>query len=129
VRFLGNASPYSVSHYAPDPVRAVELVRAAGGVPVIAHPRSVTRGRVVEDALVEELVSAGLLGIEVHHRDHTPEAVRHLTYLARSLGVLATGSSDYHGEGKLNRLGENTTAPTVLEAIEELASGSSVVEQ
>jgi 3',5'-nucleoside bisphosphate phosphatase len=128
VRFLGNDSRYYVSHYAPDPVRAVELVRAAGGVPVVAHPRSVTRGRVVEDVLVEELVSAGLLGLEVHHRDHTAEAVRHLTELARSLGLLVTGSSDYHGEGKLNRLGENTTAPTVLEAIEALASGSAVVE-
>ena len=64
----------------------------------------------------------------MHHRDHTPEAVRHLTALARSLGLLVTGSSDYHGEGKLNRLGENTTAPAVLEAIEALASGSAVVE-
>ncbi|MFL6169148.1 MAG: phosphatase, partial [Ornithinibacter sp.] len=76
----------------------------------------------------EELVSAGLLGLEVHHRDHTAEAVRHLTGLARSHGLLVTGSSDYHGEGKRNRLGENTTAPTVLEAIEALASGSAVVE-
>ncbi len=127
-RFLGNESRYYVSHYAPDPVRAVELVRAAGGVPVIAHAWSATRGRVVADALVEELVSAGLLGLEVHHRDHTPEAVRHLTDLARSLDLVATGSSDYHGAGKLNRLGEHTTAPAVLEQIESLASGSVVVE-
>ena len=127
-RFLGNDSPYYVSHYAPDPVHAVELVRAAGGVPVIAHAWSATRGRVVADALVEELVSAGLLGLEVHHRDHTPEAVRHLTDLARSLDLLATGSSDYHGDGKLNRLGEHTTAPAVLEEIESIASGSVVVE-
>ncbi len=127
-KFLGNDSPYYVSHYAPDPVRAVELVRAAGGVPVIAHAWSGTRGRVVADALVEELEWAGLLGLEVHHRDHTPEAVRHLTDLAGSLDLLVTGSSDYHGDGKLNRLGENTTAPAVLEAIESLASGSAVVE-
>ncbi len=126
-RFLGNDSRYYVSHYAPDPVRAVELVRAAGGVPVIAHPWSGTRGRVVADALVEELVAAGLLGLEVHHRDHTPEAVRHLTDLARSLDLFVTGSSDYHGVGKLNRLGEHTTAPVVLEEIEARATGSAVV--
>jgi 3',5'-nucleoside bisphosphate phosphatase len=127
-RFLGNDSPYYVSHYAPDPVRAVELVRAAGGVPVVAHAWSATRGRVVADSLIEELVSAGLLGLEVHHRDHTPDAVRHLTDLARALDLLATGSSDYHGDGKLNRLGEHTTAPAVLEEIESMASGSVVVE-
>jgi 3',5'-nucleoside bisphosphate phosphatase len=127
-RWLGIGSPYYVAHYAPDPVRAIGLVRAAGGVPVVAHPWSGTRGRVVGDALVEELADAGLAGLEVHHRDHTPDAVRHLTALARSLGLLATGSSDYHGEGKLNRLGENTTSPAVLEAIEGLATGSVVVE-
>ena len=126
--WLGNDSPYYVSHYAPDPVRAIGLVRAAGGVPVIAHPWSGTRGRVVGDALVEELAGAGLAGLEVHHRDHTPEDVRHLTALAHSLDLLVTGSSDYHGEGKLNRLGENTTAPEVLEAIVGLASGAAVVE-
>jgi len=127
-RWLGNDSPYYVSHYAPDPARAIGLVRSAGGVPVIAHPWSATRGRVVGDALVEELASVGLAGLEVHHRDHTPEAVRHLAALAGSLDLLVTGSSDYHGEGKLNRLGENTTDPAVLEAIVGLASGAAVVE-
>ena len=126
-RWLGNDSPYYVAHYAPDPVRAVELVRAAGGVPVVAHPWSGTRGRVVSDRLVEELVDAGLAGLEVHHRDHDEDAVRHLTDLARALGLLVTGASDYHGEGKLNRLGENTTTPETLEAIEGMATGSAVV--
>jgi 3',5'-nucleoside bisphosphate phosphatase len=127
-RWLGTNSPYYVSHYAPDPVRAVELVRAAGGVPVIAHPWSGTRGRVVSDALLEELAAAGLAGIEVFHRDHSADAVRHLGAVARSLRLLVTGSSDYHGDGKVNRLGENTTAPDVLEAIEELATGTPVVD-
>jgi predicted metal-dependent phosphoesterase TrpH len=126
-RWLGGRSPYYVEHYAPDPVRAVEIVRAAGGVPVVAHPRSVNRGRVVSDALVEELAAAGLAGLEVHHRDHTPDAVAHLDDLARALGLLATGSSDYHGTGKLNRIGEHTTTPQVLEAIEALGTGTAVV--
>ena len=126
-RWLGGRSPYYVEHYAPDPVRAVEIVRAAGGVPVVAHPRSVNRGRVVSDELIEELAAAGLAGLEVHHRDHTPDAVAHLADLARGLGLLATGSSDYHGTGKLNRIGEHTTTPRVLEAIEALGTGTAVV--
>ncbi len=126
-RWLGGRSPYYVEHYAPDPVRAVEIVRAAGGVPVIAHPRSVNRGRVVSDALIEEMAAAGLAGLEVDHRDHTPDAVAHLGDLARALGLVATGSSDYHGTGKLNRIGEHTTAPQVLEAIEGLGTGAAVV--
>jgi predicted metal-dependent phosphoesterase TrpH len=126
-RWLGGRSPYYVEHYAPDPVRAVEIVRAAGGVPVVAHPRSVNRGRVVSDELIEELAAAGLAGLEVHHRDHTPDAVAHLDDLARALGLLATGSSDYHGTGKLNRIGEHTTTPQVLEAIEALGTGTAVV--
>ena len=105
----------------------IEVVRAAGGVPVVAHPWSGTRGRVVADRLIEEMADAGLAGVEVYHRDHDADAVRHLTDLARGLGLLATGSSDYHGDGKLNRLGEYTTAPEVLEAIEALATGTPVV--
>ena len=126
-RWLGNDSPYYVAHYAPDPVHAVGVVRAAGGVPVVAHPWSGTRGRVVSDRLIEEMAAAGLVGLEVHHRDHDADAVRHLADLARSLGLLATGSSDYHGKGKLNRLGEHRTAPEAFEAIESLATGAAVV--
>lgn len=126
-RWLGDAGPYYVGHYAPDPVRAVEVVRAAGGVPVIAHPHSAFREQLVTDALVDEMAAAGLAGLEAHHRDHTPDAVRHLLDLAGSLGLLVTGSSDYHGDGKPNRLGENATRPEVLEAIEAQATGAEVV--
>lgn len=123
VRWLGNDSPFYVSHYAPDPVRAIELVLAAGGVPVHAHPFSSTRGRTISDDLVEELAAAGLVGLEVDHRDHDEAARVRGRALADRLGLLVTGSSDYHGDGKLNRLGENTTSPAVLAAIEERASG------
>ena len=126
-RWLGNDSPYYVAHYAPDPVDAVEMIRAAGGVPVIAHAWSRTRGRVVGDRVIRAMTDAGLGGIEVHHRDHTTEAVAHLGARAARRGLLATGSSDYHGDGKLNRLGEHTTDPEVLAAIEEQATGTRVV--
>ncbi len=126
-RWLGDASPYYVAHYAPDPVRAVEVVRAAGGVPVVAHPYSRTRTGVIAVELIEEMTAAGLAGLEVHHRDHDAQSVHELTDLAGALSLLVTGSSDYHGEGKLNRLGEYTTTPEVLAAIEDLATGTKVV--
>lgn len=126
-RWLGNDSPYYVAHYAPDPVHAVRVVRAAGGVPVVAHPWAGNRGRVVADELLEEMADAGLAGLEVRHRDHDADAVRHLDDLAAALHLFTTGASDYHGEGKLNRLGENTTSPQVLEEIEAQATGATVV--
>lgn len=126
-RFLRNSSPYYVSHYAPDPVRGVEVVLAAGGVPVIAHPFAEQRGRTADDALVEEMAAAGLAGVEAWHPEMTPGAERHAADLAAGLGLLVTGSSDYHGSGKVNRLGERTTAPEVLEAIVATASGSSLL--
>lgn len=126
-RWLGDDGPYYLPHYAPDPVRAVHVVRAAGGVPVVAHPHSRTRTGVVGEDLLEEMVAAGLAGLEVGHRDHDAGAVLHLTALAARLGLLVTGSSDYHGDGKRNRLGENTTAPEVLEVIEALGTGTPVV--
>lgn len=109
---------YYVPYSAPEAVDAVEAVRASGGVPVFAHPGADGRGRIVADAVIAELAEAGLAGLEVHHRDHTPEQRARLTELADRLGLLVTGSSDYHGAGKDNRLGENTTAPEVLAEIE-----------
>lgn len=112
-------APYYVPHYAPDTAAAVRAVRAAGGVPVMAHPGAGARGRVVSDETIAALADVGLRGLEVDHRDHDEATREHLRTLASELGLLVTGSSDYHGRGKGNRLGENTTAPQVLEAIED----------
>ena len=117
---LRTGSDYYVPHYAPDALDAIRAVRAAGGVPVFAHPGADVRGRVVGDEVIEEMAAAGLLGLEVHHRDNGPEQQRRLTMMARSLDLFVTGSSDYHGAGKPNRLGENTTDPAVLALIEEI---------
>jgi 3',5'-nucleoside bisphosphate phosphatase len=125
--YLYTGSPYFAAHYAPDPVRAVRLVAEAGGVSVMAHPFASRRGRVVDDEVIEAMAEAGMAGLEVHHRDHTVEQVRHALGLAASLDLLATGSSDYHGVGKSNLLGENTTSPLVLEAIEAQATGTKVL--
>lgn len=121
--FLSGHSRYYVPHHAPSAHDAVRLVREAGGVPVIAHPAAASRGRIVSDEVIEQLVDAGLAGIEVHHRDHDEAARERLTALAARLGLVVTGSSDYHGRGKPNRLGEHTTAPEVLSVIEEQGRG------
>lgn len=116
---LRTDSPYYVRYRAPAAVDAVVAVRAAGGVPIMAHPRASVRGRVVSDAVICEMIEAGLAGLEVDHRDHTAAERDELAALAARHGLLRTGASDYHGAGKPNRLGENTTSPEVLAAIVE----------
>lgn len=124
---LTGRSKYYVPHYAPDPVDAVRLVREAGGVPVFAHPMASARGRVVGPEVFEAMIDAGLAGVEVHHRDN-PEAGRAwLLDLAARHDLLVTGSSDYHGAGKPNRIGENTTPDAVVERIAELATGTEII--
>jgi predicted metal-dependent phosphoesterase TrpH len=119
---LSGRSRYFVPQTAPDPVEAVRRVRAAGGVPVIAHPAASKRGSCIGDTDIEAMVEAGLAGLEVDHRDHSDAERAHLRDLASSLDLLITGSSDYHGTGKRNLLGENTTDPEVLVRIDELAA-------
>ncbi|MFX0538292.1 PHP domain-containing protein [Ornithinimicrobium sp. Y1847] len=119
---LAASSPYYVSHHAPDPARATELVVAAGGVPVMAHPFAGRRGRVVAAEVLPAMVEAGLVGIEVDHRDHGTQERAEAARAAKRFGLLPTGSSDYHGQGKPNRLGENTTSPEVLASL--LARGT-----
>lgn len=106
-----------------DVFRAVRLVRAAGGVPVFAHPRASRRGRIVPDTLIEELAAAGLAGLEADHPDHSPAERAHVRALADRLGLLVTGSSDFHGENKSVRLGAYTTAREAYERIVAAARG------
>lgn len=124
---LTSRSRYWVQHYAPEPALAVELVRAAGGVPVFAHPVASSRGRIVGERTYREMIDAGLAGLEIYHRDNPEEGREFLRGLAERYGLFVTGSSDYHGAGKPNLLGENLTSPEVLARIEDLGTGSSVV--
>ena len=125
--YLGTGSRYYAAHDAPDPVAAVRLLVEAGGVAVMAHPFAGRRGPIVDDSVIEEMAAAGMAGLEVHHPDHCVDEVRHGTDLASSLGLFVTGSSDYHGDRKTNRLGDRTTDPVVLQQIEDLASGAEVL--
>ncbi len=103
--------------------QAVALVRAAGGVPVFAHPKASRRGRIVPDELVADLAAAGLAGLEADHEDHDPAERAHVRGLAADLGLLVTGSSDFHGTHKTVRLGAYTTGPEAYERIVALARG------
>ena len=125
---LHDDGPFFVGHYYVDAVRAVELVRAAGGVPVFAHPAAATRGTTVGDDAIRAMAAAGLAGLEVDHRDNAPADRERLRALAGELGLLVTGASDYHGSGKDNRLGEHTTDPAVLEELlGQVTSGVALV--
>jgi predicted metal-dependent phosphoesterase TrpH len=124
---LHDGSKYYVGHYAPDPVRAISLVRRAGGVPVLAHPFAM-RTATISDEMVEELAAAGLAGLEAHHRDHEPADVERALRLADRHDLVVTGSSDYHGTGKLNRLGEHTTDPREWSRIVEQSHGVKVIQ-
>ena len=125
--WLHNGSPYYEPHYAATTFDAVRLVREAGGVPVVAHPFATQRQRSLDGEDVAELVEAGLVGIEADHRDHDDEGRRLARELAARHDLVVTGSSDFHGDGKDNRLGENSTAPESLARIEEIASGVPVL--
>ncbi|GAA4247184.1 PHP domain-containing protein [Dactylosporangium darangshiense] len=111
-----------------DVFLALRLVLGAGGVPVFAHPRASVRGPIVPDALIAEMAAAGLFGLEADHTDHSPDERAHVRQLAARLGLVTTGSSDYHGTNKTVRLGACTTAPETLERIVAAGSGSGVVE-
>lgn len=111
---LATGSPYYVPYYATPLLPAIEMVRAAGGVPVIAHPGAAARGRVISDDTIRAAAAAGLAGLEIEHRDNPPAQRARLSALAAELGLLVTGASDFHGDGKPNRLGEHTTSPEVL---------------
>ncbi len=124
---LHDGSEFFVGHYYVDALRAIGLVREAGGVAVFAHPAAVKRGTTVGDDGIRAMATAGLAGLEVDHRDNPPEARSHLRGLAADLGLLVTGASDYHGTGKPNRLGENTTDPAVLEQLLASATGAAAV--
>lgn len=126
-QLLSTRSPYYV-HKTDTPLgRAVDMVAAAGGVSVIAHARARSRGRLLSLDHIRELADRGLGGVEVDHPDHGGDDVALLRALARELGLLTTGSSDYHGTNKTIELARHTTDPDDFAALVARASGVPVL--
>lgn len=91
-RFIGRNGPAYVERLKVTPADAVAIIRAAGGLAVLAHP-----GWAQRDGLIPDLIASGLDGIEVYYPDHSPALVEHYTDLARRYGLLITGGTDFHG--------------------------------
>lgn len=122
-KLLYTGSPFYVPKRDTDVRTAVEMVRAAGGVAVFAHPLARRRGRVIEPSVLVELAAAGLGGVEVDHPDHAPEDRALLRDLAAEHGLVTTGSSDYHGTNKTTPIAAETTAADALDALVERSTG------
>lgn len=118
--WLADGGPANVPKYAVEPVTAVGLIVAAGGVAVVAHPGLYGRGDAgLGDEVIEAMVAAGMAGIEADHPDHSDEDRAHFRDLAQAHRLVVTAGSDFHGERKDNQLGEATTRRDAVEALRE----------
>jgi predicted metal-dependent phosphoesterase TrpH len=124
---LHNGSKFYINHYSPSPGVAIKLIKEAGGVAVIAHPLASRSGRTIDPEIFQELIAAGLDGIEIDHRDHQELEKSALLRIALENNLIVTGSSDYHGTGKLNQLAEYTTSPEQWEQLESRARERRVI--
>ena len=120
--WLGDGMP----GYAPKPAPALDIairtVRAAGGVPVLAHPWGRGSREVLDAATLGELAERGLCGVEVDHVDHSEDDRTSLRAVADAAGLVVTGGSDYHGAGKAGlALGAFTTGEACYDTLRALA--------
>ncbi|GAA1425889.1 PHP domain-containing protein [Streptomyces thermospinosisporus] len=122
--WLADGGRAYVEKHETNPFDALRLIKNAGGVAVFAHPAATKRGRTVPESAIADLAEAGLDGIEVDHMDHDPDTRARLRGLAKELGLLVTGSSDYHGSRKTCVLGEFMTDPEVYGEITRRATGA-----
>jgi predicted metal-dependent phosphoesterase TrpH len=117
-RYLHINGPANVPRKRLTPAEAVGIIRRAHGVPVFAHP-----GLADRDALIPELVAAGLMGIEAIYAEHSAAQTAHYQDLCRRHGLVATGGSDYHGErsGRSNPLGHPPVPMSVYVELKDAA--------
>ncbi len=122
VDFLNPGKPGYANRYGVPLEDMIPLVTGAGGVAVIAHPWGRSGASVLDEAALADLRDLGLAGIEVDHQDHSPAQRSQLRGIAADLDLIATGSSDHHGLGKVDHeLGVNTTDPEQYERLVSLA--------
>jgi len=101
-RYLGDSGPAYISRALPDPQEAIGLIRAIGGIPVLAHPVYISRGKQPFEEVCARLKEWGLLGLESFYSSHSQSQVDRYRSIARNQGLLATGGSDFHGDSKPN---------------------------
>ncbi len=125
--WIGPGGRAHVSRYALDPAKAIRLVRAAGGVTVLAHPRGVTRGWQIPDEVIGDLAAAGLTGVEVNHPQQDERERGRLAGLVSRLGLVASGGSDDHGSLTGHRIGSEVAPAGGYEQLVAHATGASPV--
>jgi len=125
--WIGTHGRYWGAKLELDVVEAIGLVTEAGGVAVFAHPGASSRGRTVSDDVIADMAAAGLAGLEVDHPDHTPEARERLRRVAAGLGLVTTGSSDFHGANKTVALGDHRTTHAAYDDLVSRATGVEVL--
>jgi len=114
-KYLDFGAPAYVAHFKLTPMEAIATIRKAGGVSVLAHP-----GVSDMDGIITDLVSSGLMGIEVYYSKHTREQVNHYLQMTEKYGLLATGGSDFHGSVMRDvALGDIKVPDDVVNKIEE----------
>lgn len=99
-KYLDESAPSYVHRESQTTQEAIGIIRAGGGIPVLAHPVRLSLPRDVERNAIEELKQAGLVGLEVYHSEHPPALQAHYRQLAEELDLLPTGGSDFHGAPK-----------------------------
>jgi 3',5'-nucleoside bisphosphate phosphatase len=116
--WLNAGRPGHVARYATPTASMIRLIKAAGGAAVIAHPWGHGSRRVMDTETLASFRAAGLTGLEVDHQDHAPAERGALRALATELDLVVTGSSDFHGVGKVDHeLGCNLTDPDQYERL------------
>ncbi|MDR1387058.1 MAG: PHP domain-containing protein [Propionibacteriaceae bacterium] len=118
--YLGDDGPVRADRHTPTAARAVDLIRAAGGCAVLAHPWARGAEAWISPAWLAQLTQHGLFGLEVDHVDHSADQRRRLRQLADRLGLAVTSSSDYHGRGRKGHpLGAERTDPAVYAVLRQ----------
>ncbi|WP_183657695.1 PHP domain-containing protein [Prauserella isguenensis] len=125
--YLAGGRGYSVARRDTPVERAIDMIAEAGGVTVLAHPFAFQRGPTVSAEVIESLARRGLTGVEVDHPNHDGRTRDELRALAKDLGLVRTGSSDYHGTNKSIAIGQEVTAPEEFDALIAQATGTDVV--
>jgi predicted metal-dependent phosphoesterase TrpH len=120
-RFISDDGIAYVPKHALAPVDALDLIRAAGGACVLAHPGMWKGQGSVPDELIEQMAAGGMAGLEVDHPDHDPKQRAKYRAAADRLGLIPTGASDCHGERYGTRLGCDRTSPDLVQELRRRA--------